>query len=485
MYGKGDRMKRACVRSGRLAAAAIVFGCVCASAHNIRVSNVLLTDWDDQRQTVHVKCDLAWDNSWRDAGNWDAAWIFVKVRPQGSNDWQHAALSNVDGDHTPPAGSVVESVPDGIGVFVYRSGAGVGHVSYTGLKLCWTYATNGYAFDSGTPVEVSVHAIEMVYVPQGAFMLGSTGGESGHFYRPDGTEQTTNAYPVTSEDAIEIGPGADKLWGTSTSGNNTIGPEGTLPKAFPKGYQAFYCMKYEGTQGQYAEFLNKLTVTQSASRYNPTNTERYTISGTYPAFAAAAPDRACNWLSWRDGCAYLAWAGLRPMTEFEYEKACRGPALPVAGEYAWGGTAIKQQTGHAGVDGSGTSTATTASGIANCNYGNAVLIGGPVRAGIYATAASTREQAGASYWGIMELTGNLYERCKTVGNDSGRVFIGDHGSGTLTAAGEAANATWVNGMGRRGGGFNSNTTVSDRYLASHADTSRYFPFGFRGVHTAP
>ena len=39
-------------------------------------------------------------------------------------------------------------------------------------------------------------------------------------------------------------------------------------------------------------------------------------------------------------CTYLDWAGLRPMTELEYEKICRGPSAPVAGEYAWGSTTI-------------------------------------------------------------------------------------------------------------------------------------------------
>jgi len=471
-----------------LAAAALLLAGA-AFGHNITVSAVLLTGWDVGQKTVNVMCDLNWDSSWCDAVNRDAAWVFVKFRPEGSHEWQHASLSAVSGEHTPAADSVIGAVPGGTGVFVYRSGAYTGSVSYTSMKLRWNYGTNGYAFAKGARVEVSVHAIEMVYVPEGAFYLGSTGNEANRFYCPDGTVQTTNAYLVTSEAALEIGPGAGKLWGITgdaTPARSTVGPEGYLPAAFPKGYQAFYCMKYELTQGQYTEFLNQLTGLQATNRYpvvTAAQTNRLSVSGSYPSFSAAAPDRACNWLSWADGCAYAAWAGLRPMTELEFEKACRGPSQPVANEYAWGSTAIKPQTGHAGVDGSGTETATAASGVANCNYNNGIA--GPVRAGIYATATSTREQAGASYWGIMELTGNLYERCKTVGNDSGRVFIGDHGSGTLTAAGEAANATWVNGMGRRGGGFNSNTTVSDRYLASHADTSRYFPFGFRGVHTAP
>ena len=38
----------------------------------------------------------------------------------------------------------------------------------------------------------------------------------------------------------------------------------------------------------------------------------------------------------RMGVAFADWAGLRSMTELEYEKACRGPLEPVAGEYAFG-----------------------------------------------------------------------------------------------------------------------------------------------------
>jgi formylglycine-generating enzyme required for sulfatase activity len=52
---------------------------------------------------------------------------------------------------------------------------------------------------------------------------------------------------------------------------------------------------------------------------------------------------ACNFLNWEDGLAYLDWAGLRPMTEFEYEKACRGPNNPDANDFPWG-TALPTET---------------------------------------------------------------------------------------------------------------------------------------------
>ena len=41
-------------------------------------------------------------------------------------------------------------------------------------------------------------------------------------------------------------------------------------------------------------------------------------------------------MNWQDLTSYLDWSGLRPMTEFEYEKACRGTLNPVAYEYPWG-----------------------------------------------------------------------------------------------------------------------------------------------------
>ena len=74
-----------------------------------------------------------------------------------------------------------------------------------------------------------------------------------------------------------------------------------LPGAFPKGYGAFYVMKRELTQGEYAAFLNSLTPQQQVRR-NPALSEespaqpgrnRYTISTVAPFFAVV-PHRAAN-----------------------------------------------------------------------------------------------------------------------------------------------------------------------------------------------
>jgi formylglycine-generating enzyme required for sulfatase activity len=245
-------------------------------------------------------------------------------------------------------------------------------------------------------------------------------------------------------------------------------------------------MKHEVSQGQYAEFLNMLTADQAALCYDAANAgvNRYTISGTYPNYAASATNRACNFLNWLDGIRYVRWAGLRPMTELEYEKACRGPLTPVAGEYAWGNTSIAQATG---LSNDGTFGEVATPTTANCVYGSAANIGGPIRSGAFATSISGRRDAGASYWGIMELSGNVWERAISVGCTEGRAFTGLHGTGTW--ASPVGWPTTQVGYGVRGCAWNSASMmflhVSDRTYANVNNANRSASYGWRGVRTAP
>ena len=152
---------------------------------------------------------------------------------------------------------------------------------------------------------------------------------------------------------------------------------------------------------QYAEFLNKLTVVQ-ADKNKPWNYgalvtygyQRYSIiTNVDMTFTTDAPDRAQNWMQVAFGEAYSDWAALRPMTELEYEKACRGTGNPVPNEYAWGNTKEVVRTGYDGTDGSGTETALPT----NANYSR--LNNTPARVGIFAVPGATREACGAGYYG--------------------------------------------------------------------------------------
>lgn len=189
-------------------------------------------------------------------------------------------------------------------------------------------------------------------MPEGPFDLGvATGKELNRFYAYGDGGTATPPYTVSGPGPIPTGRQPGRLWATG------ITPEdgGEIPGSFPNGYRAFYAMRFAITQGQYADFLNSLPEAEAALRYFPEGHGKwigrsgeppnrvYAPLGRFPNtwFRPAAPDRdhRCPWLSSADSAAFAAWAGLRPMTELEYEKTCRGPALPVLSDQSgsfWG-----------------------------------------------------------------------------------------------------------------------------------------------------
>ncbi len=410
-----------------------------ANANNLQISNVSKASINMTDDCLMIQFDISWDNSWRTSTapyNWDATWLFVKYRIDGG-EWQHASLNITGSNHTAPAGSTIYGVTDGTGVFIYRSANGTGTNTWTSTQLRWEYGTDGVA-DNAENIEIKIIGIEMVYIPQGSFYLGSGGNENNHFYE---YPTTANPYIVSSENAVTVGTANGNLY--YTSDNSYAGDQtGPIPADFPKGYDSFYCMKYEITQGQYAEFLNLLTATQADNRYYSTTSYRYTISGTHPNFTAGAEDRACNYLSWADGTAYCDWSGLRPMSEPEFVKACRGPETPVVNEFAWGNTNIASsaytlENNNTANEGIATNYSVTEGNISYSTTDGS--INGPLRVGIFAAHPdnSGRTTSGAAYYGIMEMSGNLWERCVTVGNPAGRSFTGANGDGALTTDGNA------------------------------------------------
>jgi formylglycine-generating enzyme required for sulfatase activity len=152
---------------------------------------------------------------------------------------------------------------------------------------------------------------------------------------------------------------------------------------------------------------------------------------------------------------YLDWSGLRPMTEMEYEKVGRGSGVPiVANEYAWGSTTILQATSGALTTGGQSTEVSTASGNGLCAYGSAnATTFGPLRCGFAAGAATNRFQAGASYYGVMDMSGNVAEQCVGGYNFNYSSFNGLNGDGTITAAGLFNTANWPTAGGGQAGGI--------------------------------
>ncbi len=485
-----------------------------AYAGNVDATNISLTGQSAGSHTF-VQFDLGWENSWRDVVNWDAAWVFVKYRV-GGGDWQHAALSTTSGDHTAPTGSTLTATTDGTGVFIYRDAVGTGTVSFTGAQLKWNYFGQGVADDA--LVTVKVFAMEMVYIPQGSFWIGDYDKSLTNCFYEYGTTSPYGPYQITSEGEIDVGTTAGNLYYDVDTTTADAGDRGTPILAdFPKGYDAFYMMKYEASQRQYAEFLNTLTATQQTTRFiGSTGTDRQYIAlvgGVYGANANGNANIlnesddgewvAANFLAWMDGAAYADWAGLRPYTELEFEKAARGTAVVVDDEYAWGnanvaGDAYTMSSDQQAGEVIATNYATGSVGNANYDITEGTSINGPLRVGIFALDTSTRIEAGASYYGVMELSGNLWEKVVTVGNGTGRAFTGSHGDGSLSTNGNATNSDWpgyvttevtgATGAGFRGGAWSrtaSELRLSDRTFAARADAARTNYAGVRLARTAP
>ena len=114
--------------------------------------------------------------------------------------------------------------------------------------------------------------------------------------------------------------------------------------------------------------------------------------------------------------------------------------------------------------------------------------------GIFAASMGTpsRAETGATFYGVMEMSGNLWERPVTIGNSTGRAFSGVHGDGGLAANGNANAGTWPGanalGAGFRGGAWRSvsaNLRVSGRNSAALTLADRGNNFAFRAVRSAP
>ncbi|PTM18763.1 MAG: hypothetical protein DA446_08895, partial [Bacteroidetes bacterium] len=185
-------------------------------ANDIQVTNTAVAD-DSESGVRVVSFDLSWENSWRsadldgsddsNAGNWDAAWVFVKYRTAGGA-WKHARLTAsghiagiATGENMGEGAALQVGLVDqgsaydasnnpGMGAMIYRGEAGAGRFAADSLTLRWNYAADGLTGSEEYFVEV--YAVEMVYVAPGAFYAGSS---------RDGTEDARFVAGVTEGSA--------------------------------------------------------------------------------------------------------------------------------------------------------------------------------------------------------------------------------------------------------------------------------------------
>lgn len=176
------------------------------------------------------------------------------------------------------------------------------------------------------------------------------------------------------------------------------------------------------------------------------------------------------------------------MTELEYEKAARGLDGAVNGEYAWGST---NYTAASGLNNSGKVNEVPSNALANIAINS--LLTGPVRNGSFSSlnyGTISRELAGGSYYGALEMSGNVREPVVSVGNATGRSYTGSHGNGTIDSSGNADVSAWptTSGYGVRGGSWGDvpeRARTSDRNDATSEFATRSNLVGARGVRGVP
>jgi formylglycine-generating enzyme required for sulfatase activity len=500
---------------------------VLSFGNGITISN-LSTNYNSSTGICKAVFDLNWENSWRTnaINNWDAAWVFFKYKEAGV--WKHLNLSGVD--ITLPNGYTYTVPADNKGIFIYRSAAGTGNASLSACEV-------GVQPKMGT-YDIKAFGIEMVYIPSGAFYVGDGSSSSDHRYRSGGTG---NPYYVQSGNGYNISMGNTYSYELHDPWNN-----GTFSYGYPTGYDAMYCMKYEVTQGAYRDFLNCLSYQQQVNRTiaapsSSTGTNAFTAntrqtieiatSGSSPSTPAVYGNDAngnntynetddgewvpITYVNWQDLCAYLDWCALRPMTELEFEKICRGTNNASPGEYAWGTNTVdttvftfSNYNKASEIISNSVSLGSANFDIRNYNTAQGAFIQlGPLRSGVFATASSGRSSSGGSYYGVMEMSGNIYELTVSTANLAGRSYTGITGNGELNLNGEADVDHWPGiggnsdpdsasgvyngvgvtqgaGIGSRGGTYywyRSLMRVSDRSVANLPYIYRINQQGIRGL----
>ncbi len=454
------------------------------SATDLEIKNTRVANRDNVAQTpVSVLFDLKWENAWHNDRNHDAVWVFMKFGGSYNNHVKiakdgHRILQNRISNFLVH----IEVSEDQMGFYIRPTEKYRGPID---LKLQIRIDTTGIKPSRSQLTQLKVNGLEMVYIPQGAFSVGSPDEEAierAALYESDAQGKSRGSYRIDSEAAIEIGPKAGSLYYWSERALYNGDQEGPIPASFPKGFNSFYIMKYELTQGQYADFLNDLPAAWTSTRSPIGGRDYYKkrggiriVDGIYVADTSKRP---MNQISFTDGLAYSDWAGLRPITELEFEKSARGTVEASPADFPWGNNNYDQLERYVTEDGE--------LEMANGNKESELK-------------ESKRPVFGASFYWVMDLSGSVWEKVITIGNPIGRMFEGSHGDGKLSF-GHATNSDWpssddeVGGFGYRGGGyyelgtvlsdFNPHSPIGYRYYGAWSGGPRSIAYGYRAGRTA-
>ena len=453
-------------------------------SNNVQISDVSFDPTENK-----LTFTIFWENSWRVSNDsFDAAWVFAKYAPNGSNEWLPVTLA--DSVYQAPIFQLISY--DDLGVMIGRANNGIGSFGPATIELITDDLDGDFQ-------DFRLFATEMVYVGSGSFYAGD-GVSEGRFYQSGITNEPLY---ITSEDALIRGDGPGEFNQEGSSNQEDLSAD------FPKGYDGIFVMKYKVTTKQYMDFLNCLSRTQQNSRtvtdlnQSPI-VNRYVMShfefmtGKNGIKCDAEPGSGqitfymdfdgddipnedndgavivASLISVEDLLAYLDWSGLRPMSELEYEKFCRGENIPpIPGEYAWGSD-VYNSGGLVTINPGSINETSSNTGIIPFIYK-----GGANRAGFTATSNSTRALAGATYYGILDIH-NLFEFM--IGVEATQFTKWSYGDGMLDINGDSDVSDWT----ADGKYMSSHYIVNIPSPVSQEKTSPLFSIGissngFRGV----
>ncbi len=298
-------------------------------ATGLKVENPILYFDDDG---VYAQVWVSWKNAWRNEKNYDGAWLFLKlVGPDGG--YIHLKLSDAHqavSIEEKTLGLILKSSPDSAGLFISLAGNYRGDVSAV-LKL--KLSRNQFRGVAVRQYRLQCYGMEMVYIPAGAHSIGDTSRSAvanGAYFQSAGNGKPGNIFRINKEnDIIEVSDRNGALYYTGRLAEYEGDKGGPIPAAFPKGVNSFIMMKYEPTQELYAAFLNSLPkslrdghakLLQSPGYYQL----RGTIKKDSSRYLADIKDAPLNFIAWSNALSLADWCGLRPVTDLEFSKACRG-----------------------------------------------------------------------------------------------------------------------------------------------------------------
>jgi hypothetical protein len=506
-----------------------LFYCVKTSANNFRISNVGFTNNNPSTQTVSIRFTLSWENSWKDSINWDAAWVFAKFKNPSTGLWLPLKFVPLSGANGTGITANIQVTNDSLGAFIYRSNISSGNFIDSNITINWKYGTAGISSLAG--LEFRLMGMEMVYIPQGQFQLTHNESVTKYAdYLRNASNRDSTTYPKGSFPRMRIFgsnyviPTIDTnsvciesvTWGEREIGNSykgfsvpndtfcikggqgiDINRDGVIDNNnYPTGYNAFYMMKYEMSEQQYADFLNTLTSVQ-VSNLGVAGRNISLVNGLY---LSSTPNRSCSGAINNRFFAYADWSALRPMSFMEFDKAHRGPISAefdisyeeVSNISLWSPNWSPNASYFQNENGTETLLSQLLQSFPRTDSSYLISYGFQSvngnynfpRSGVFGRSNSTRKQIVATYYGVIDLISNTSDQYISLKNKN---FTTINGNGLLDTGGYANVSNWsgLNAFFCIDGRI-ENTQRNNEMESNPNDTNGYLHYirGFRFVRSA-